>query len=213
MKKEEKYMKVVNKNNIYLITVVFVLTLGTIIYLLYGTFYNPMKAQISASREYASLQKCVSEAAAVVEVKMEGIDSTIETDNFPQTIHNATIIKIISGNLPDNIKILQDGTTAIPVSDEPIFKSGEHYIFTLKKATGNIPYDNVYWITKEFYVNGDAAVEMIPSADTCVRSGNTEIETLSIDECNSNIKQKVNQVQHEVDIIKKEDLLQEIEKE
>lgn len=117
---------------------------------------------MSLSREIDSLEESAEEADAILKVKIGNLVDEINLDALPQSIFEAEVLEVVKGNVEENIHILQDGVKSIPVENNPVFKKGETYFLVLNKTDDTIQYDNTYWISDEYYVNGDSAVEMFP---------------------------------------------------
>lgn len=117
---------------------------------------------ISLCRDVDSLEENVEEADAVLKVRIGSLIDEINLDELPQSIFKAEVLEVIKGEVGNQVNILQDGVKSIPVENSPLFKSGETYLLVLNKTDRTVPYENTYWITDQYFVNGDSAVEMFP---------------------------------------------------
>lgn len=163
--------------------------------------------RISASRETYSLEESVEDSEAVLKVKIGNTIAEIKEGGFPQTVHEADVIETLKGNTSEKIKIIQDGTKSVPVDDNPLFEKGETYILVLKEADSTIEYDNAYWITDEYYVNKDTAVEIFPKSDNesmdLPKQRNSEISRAA--------KSKINELSFNPDVVETDELVEKIE--
>lgn len=117
---------------------------------------------MSLSRDVDSLEENVEEADAVLKVRIGNLIDEINLDELPQTIFQAEVLEVIKGEVGNQVNILQDGVKSIPIENSPLFRKGEIYLLVLNKVDETVPYDNTYWITDEYFINGDSAVEMFP---------------------------------------------------
>jgi hypothetical protein len=201
MKREDEIMEQMKKRNFNICMVVIVMTL---FFLLCGIFLKSARreiVEINASRVPLTLSECVDEAAAIVEVKMEGIDYITTANGFEQTVHKAEVVNSIKGNLEGTIQILQDGSPEFPFGGEPIFKKGENYLFTLKKASAS-GLEGTYWAPKQYFVSGDAALELFPEPQ------NTRaIQLLSEQQGDEKIQNKKKELNRDASVINKAELI------
>lgn len=167
-----------------------------------------VKCIMNASREEYTLEEGVESADAVVEVQVGDMVAEIDDSGLPQTIYEVQVVDVIKGDLPEKIEILQDGTKAIPMGDNPIFEKGERYILMIKKATLSRKSDNLYWIIKEYFVSGEQAVETLPTGEESINQ-----KTLVVEEENTNtkIEEKKEELPYETDTLNKEELVTTIE--
>lgn len=164
---------------------------------------------ISASREEYALDDSIEEADAVAEIQIGEIVG--EFDNgIPQTLHKANVIETYKGELPGEIKVLQDGTKQMPVSDNPLLKKGEKYILVMKRTVSLEDNENSYWVLKEYFVSGNQAVETLPTGE--LAADEAGIETYdSAQNWNRTVRCKEAELPYDSEILKKSDLVDYIE--
>lgn len=159
MMEESERMKRIHK----IISILVACFLGSALGIL-SIYVNPLNTVSITypSRVYLSFEDSVRQADVIAKVEINDIFREIDNKGLKQTIHNATVIETIKGDTLDNIMVMQDGTYKQPIYDNPMFTSGEYYILVMNKAKSVPDLNDVYWITKEYYCDGDYAVQTLP---------------------------------------------------
>lgn len=170
---------------------------------------NEVKYVISASREECSLDESVEQADAVAEIQIENIVEEVN-HGMPQTVHKASVLETYKGELPEEIRVLQDGTKKMPMSDNPIFQKGEKYILVMKQAKSLEDNRDAYWILKEYFVSGNQAIGTLPTGELTAEA--EEVRTYdSAENWNREMMRKESELAYDSEIINKSDLVEVIE--
>lgn len=168
-----------------------------------------LQCVISASREEYALDDSIEQADAVAEIKINGIVEEYDNE-IPQTLHKASVIKSYKGELPEEIKVLQDGTRQMPMSDTPLFQEGERYILVMKKTVSLPDNGNSYWVLKEYFVSGNQAVETLPTGELAAEEAGIDTYD-SARNWNQAVRLKEAELPYDSEILKKADLIDYIE--
>ncbi len=164
---------------------------------------------ISASRVSYTLDESIEEADAVAEIQIGGVVEEVD-HGLPQTVHRASVLKTYQGELPEEIRVLQDGTRKTPMSDTPIFEKGEKYILVMKQTTSLDDNRDAYWILKEYFVSGNQAIETLPTGEWTAEA--EEVRTYdSAENWNREMIKKESELTYDSEILNKSDLVEVIE--
>lgn len=162
---------------------------------------------MSLCRDVDSLEESVEEADAVLKVRIGNLIDEINLDDLPQSIFQAEVLEVIKGEAGNQVNILQDGVKDIPVENGPLFKQGETYLLVLNKTDETVPYENTYWITDEYFVNGDSAVEMFPKlAEDEIDLDEQEPEDVSV-----KAQRKADALTYDAEILDLDELVEVVE--
>lgn len=162
---------------------------------------------ISLCRDVDSLEENVEEADAVLKVRIGSLIDEINLDELPQSIFKAEVLEVIKGEVGNQVNILQDGVKSIPVENSPLFKSGETYLLVLNKTDRTVPYENTYWITDQYFVNGDSAVEMFPK----MKEDEIDLEEQKPQEVSNAAQRKADTLTYDAEILDLNELVDVVE--
>lgn len=168
---------------------------------------TPTVTTISLCRDVDSLEENVEEADAVLKVKIGSLIDEINLDELPQSIFKAEVLEVIKGEVGNQVNILQDGVKSIPVENSPLFKSGETYLLVLNKTDGTVPYENTYWITDQYFVNGDSVVEMFPK----MKEDEIDLEEQKPQEVSNAAQRKADTLTYDAEILDLNELVDVVE--
>ena len=134
------------------------------------------------------------------------ISASREECSLDESVEQADAV----AELPEEIRVLQDGTKKMPMSDNPIFQKGEKYILVMKQAKSLEDNRDAYWILKEYFVSGNQAIGTLPTGELTAEA--EEVRTYdSAENWNREMMRKESELAYDSEIINKSDLVEVIE--